>query len=100
MTAARPGFISLVTLAEVVWTLTTRYDLSAAEIARVLEGLLAAPNLVVQNEGEVAAAMRSLQTGGTFPDALIRALGLWAGCSSTLTFDRKAARLPGFEFIA
>jgi len=44
--------------------------------------------------------MRALQTGEPFPDALIGALGLWAGCSSTLTFDRKASRLPGFKLVS
>ena len=34
-----------------------------------------------------------------FADALIAALGSWAGCSSTFTFDRKASRLLGFELI-
>ena len=33
---------------------------------------------------------------GAFADALIGALGAKAGCSRTVTFDRKAARLPGF----
>jgi predicted nucleic-acid-binding protein len=33
----------------------------------------------------------------SFDDALIGALGRWAGCSSTLTFDRKAARLKDSE---
>ncbi len=34
---------------------------------------------------------------GTFEDALIGSLGIWRGCSATLTFDEKAAqRLHGF----
>jgi predicted nucleic-acid-binding protein len=33
----------------------------------------------------------------SFDDALIGALGRWAGCSHTLTFDRKAARLRDFR---
>ena len=100
LTPDHPGFISLVTLAEVVWTLTTKYALSKSEIARILEGLLSAPNLIVQNEQEVASAMSALYEGESFADALIGALGAWAGCDSTLTFDRKASRLPGFKLIA
>jgi predicted nucleic-acid-binding protein len=35
---------------------------------------------------------------GTFEDALICSLGLWRGCSATLTFDEDAAkRLHGFQ---
>lgn len=33
---------------------------------------------------------------GSFADALIAALGARAGCARTLTFDRKALRIPGF----
>jgi len=62
--------------------------------------LLAEP-LVIQNEREVRTALVLFKEGlGSFPDALIGALGLWAGCSSTLTFDRKASRLPGFQLIS
>ena len=42
--------------------------------------------------------MIALKEGrGSFPDALIGALGARAGCATTLTFDRKALRLPHFE---
>ena len=34
---------------------------------------------------------------GSFADAFIAALGARSGCSRTLTFSLKAARLPGFE---
>jgi predicted nucleic-acid-binding protein len=41
--------------------------------------------------------MVALKEGrGSFADALIGALGASAGCSHSLTFDRKALRLPGF----
>jgi predicted nucleic-acid-binding protein len=100
LTPHRPGFISLVTIAEVVWTLASNYDLSKREIAQILEGFLGAPNIVVQNEQEVDAAMIALDEGSDFADALIAALGTWAGCSRTLTFDRKATRIEGFELLS
>lgn len=100
LTSQRQGFISLVTLAELVWTLITSYGLSKPEVANILELLLAAPNLVLQNEQEVAVAMSALYEGQAFADTLIAALGTWAGCTSTLTFDRKASRMRGFELIA
>jgi predicted nucleic-acid-binding protein len=34
---------------------------------------------------------------GLDTDALSAALGASAGCTRTLTFDRKALRIPGFE---
>ncbi len=43
------------------------------------------------------AAMIALKEGwGSFADALIAALGVKAGCSATITFDRRALRIPGF----
>jgi predicted nucleic-acid-binding protein len=98
LTEDQPGFISLVTMAEMVWVLERAYDMSKLEIANVVERILQADTLSVQNEQEVFTAMIALKTGaGSFSDALIAALGTWAGCASTLTFDRKATRLKGFQ---
>lgn len=95
-----PGFISLVAMAETVWVLSKLYALTRQDIADALERILQADTLVVQNEQEVFAAMIALRTGhGSFADALIGALGSWAGCSSTFTFDTKAARLTGFDLM-
>jgi predicted nucleic-acid-binding protein len=60
--------------------------------------MLQANTLSIQNEQEVFTAMVALKTGkGSFAEALIGALGAWAGCTSTLTFDQKAARLKEFQ---
>jgi predicted nucleic-acid-binding protein len=59
--------------------------------------VLQTENLVVEDEQAVFTAMIALKEGlGTFADALIGALGAEADCRYTLTFDRKALRLPGF----
>ena len=94
----KPGFISLVTIAEAVWVLDRLYDQSPQEIAQLIERMLQSDTLFFQNEQEVFTAMVALKAGrGSFADALIGALGTWAGCSLTLTFDKRAARLAGFE---
>jgi predicted nucleic-acid-binding protein len=36
---------------------------------------------------------------GDFADALIGQLNVAAGCVRTVTFDRRARRLPGFEML-
>ena len=94
-----PGFVSLVTILEVVWVLRSLYKRSRHEIANDVEMILAADTLEVQNEQEVYHAVVALRSGtGTFEDALIGALGMWKGCSSTLTFDERAGRrLHGFS---
>jgi predicted nucleic-acid-binding protein len=100
LTEQEPGFVSLVTMVETVWVLDTVYGLAAREIAQAVERMLQADTLVIQNEQEVFTAVVALKSGrGSFADALVGALGAWAGCGSTLTFDRNAARLEGFEVV-
>lgn len=95
-----PGFISLVTMVETVWVLDRVYGLSTQEVAAAVERILQADTLVIQNEQEVFTAMIALKTGvGSFSDALIGAIGAWAGCSATLSFDKKAKRLKQFKVI-
>jgi predicted nucleic-acid-binding protein len=92
-----PGFISVVAMAETVWVLERAYGLAALDIAQAVERILQADTLVVESEQEVFAATTALKDGrGSFADALIGALGAKVGCSQTLTFGRKALRLPGF----
>jgi predicted nucleic-acid-binding protein len=78
-----------------------KLDLGKAESGLLrIEHLLAADSLEVQNEQQVFEAAFAVKRGtGEFEVALIGALDTWAGCSRTLTFDRKAARLPHFQVI-
>jgi predicted nucleic-acid-binding protein len=95
-----PGYLSLVCVLELVWVLRSFLRQSSVEIAAHLEHLLAADSLVIQNEQQVFEAAFALKRGtGEFEDALIGALNAWAGCEKTLTFDRRAGRLAGFEVI-
>lgn len=95
-----PGFINLVTMLEVVWVLRSLLKQTPSQIASHLENLLAADSLQIQNEQQVFEAAFALKRGtGEFEDALIGALNAWSGCSHTLTFDRRAMRLPYFQAI-
>jgi predicted nucleic-acid-binding protein len=100
LTESRPGFISLVVIAETAWVLRSIYGFTDAVIADAIERLLQASELVIQDEQQVFSALTALKQGrGSFTDALIGALGSQAGCDHTLTFDRKATRLPEFELL-
>jgi predicted nucleic-acid-binding protein len=100
LSAQNPGFISLVTVLEIVWVLNSLLKRDPFQIASHIEHLLAADSLEVHNEQQVFEAAFAVKRGtGEFEDALIGALDTWAGCSRTLTFDRKAARLPHFQVI-
>jgi predicted nucleic-acid-binding protein len=87
-------------MVETVWVLDRVYGLSSHEVAEAVERILQADTLLVENEQEAFTAMTALKTGiGSFWDALIGALGAWAGCTATRTFDKKAKRLRQFEFL-
>jgi predicted nucleic-acid-binding protein len=98
LTREKPGFVSIVAMVEIVWVLERAYRLTPHEIVGAVERMLQTDVLVVENEQEVFTAMIALKDGrGSFADAVIAALGARMGCSCTLTFDRKALRLAGFE---
>ena len=95
-----PGFVSIVAMVQTVWVLERAYGLSAREIAGAIERMLQASVLIVDSEQVVFEAMTALKDDrGSFADTLIGALGEAAGCAKTVTFDRKAARLAGFELL-
>jgi predicted nucleic-acid-binding protein len=94
------GYLSLPTVLEIVWVLGGKINKTKAEINQYLELLLRAESLLIQNEQQVFEAAFALSNGaGEFEDVLIAALNTWAGCSYTLTFDRKASRLANFRAI-
>ncbi len=96
-----PGFISLVTVLEMVWVLCSLLKQTPSEIATHLEHLLAADSFEVQNGQQVFEAAFALKRGtGEFEDALIGALNASAGCPHTLTFDKRALRMPFFQLIS
>lgn len=100
LTEKNPGFVSVIVMVETVWVLDRAYFLTAQEIATAIERLLQVEVLTIENEQEVFTAMVALKQGrGSFSDALIAELGARVGCTRTLTFDRKATRLPGFELV-
>jgi len=100
LTPKNPGFVSIVAMVETVWVLDRAYSLTAQEISTVVERLLQVEVLAIENEQQVFTAMVALRQGrGSFSDALIAELGVRAGCACTLTFNRKALRLPSFETV-
>ncbi len=100
LTPENPGFVSIVAMIETVWVLERAFGRSEREIAIAVESMLQADVLSIENEDEVFAAMTAVTDGeGTFAGALIGALGKRAGCSHTVTFDRRASRLASFKSI-
>jgi predicted nucleic-acid-binding protein len=100
LSVAEPGFISVVALVETVWVLQRSYKMRGPALAACVARLLQADVLVVQHQPAVHAAMVAYRDrNADFGDALIALLGMQAGCTHTLTFDRDALRLPGYAAI-
>lgn len=90
-TQETPGFVASVALVETVWVLSKVYQTSRTEIATVVEGLLRARDLVVEDAETHYLALGVFQTRQIdYADALIAESGRRAGCVETVTFDRRA----------
>lgn len=92
LTESKPGFLSLVTIVELYWVLRRAYKVSTARCSEMIEGLLDARELRVDQGSIVRAALVASVDGPDFADAVIAELGRVAGCEYTVTFDRTAAR--------
>ena len=88
--------VSLPVLLETEWVLRSRYELSAALILGLFRAALETQELAFEDEAAVEEALFNWQDGHSgFADCLIMAHNRQLGCSSTATFDSRAARLPG-----
>lgn len=100
LSADSPGFISMVSVVELVWVLTSCYGLSRGELSEVLETLLRTKELKVAQTDTVWKATRQFKEGkADFADCLIERSANEAGCSYTSTFDRDAVKHCGMKLI-
>lgn len=100
LTADAPGYISVISVVELVWVLTGCYNSTKNEICEVLETLLRTKEIVVAHADTVWKALRVFRDGkADFADCLIERSANEAGCSHTATFDRDAAKHCGMQMI-
>jgi predicted nucleic-acid-binding protein len=101
LSAEIPGFVSTITLCEIAWVLAESYGADRKRIREVVEGLLATKQFVIERPEMVWKALRAWEgVPADFSDALIGQAAIAHGGEKTVTFDRAAARLPGFELLA
>ncbi len=100
VTPAKPGFVSLVVVAEVAWVLESCYDADRATLATTVEALLSAPQLRIQDAESVWTALHEFRNSSAgFSDTLIARLAATAGCTESVTFDKHASRHAGFRIL-
>jgi predicted nucleic-acid-binding protein len=90
---ARPGFVTAVVLAELVWVLEECYDVAKPAIVEILERILRAKQLVVEDAETAWKAVRLFATSrADFADCLIDRTCAARGCGYAATFDKTAAK--------
>jgi predicted nucleic-acid-binding protein len=100
LSADHSGFISTVTLIELIWVLESAYGCERAAAATILERILRAKPFSVEHADVAWQAMRRYATSrADFADCMIERAGHASGCDHTLTFDRVAARDTGMRLL-
>ena len=94
------GYISVVVLVELVWVLAVAYDYEREVIASVLGQLLRTTEFTVEDCDLAWHALREFDNGPAgFADCLLAHRNRSSGCSTTFTFDRKAAKGRHFTLV-
>ena len=93
LTVDDPGFVPLVVVIELVWVLSSSFELARAQITAALEILLQTKEIQVERAEVVWRALRVYQgSSADFADCMVERSAAAAGCLRTMTFDRGAAK--------
>jgi len=100
--ANEPILILLCALLETEWVLRSRYKLDKAAIAGAFAQLLETGGVEFEHEPTVEEALYvwAHHPSADFADCLLTARALHLGRSRFLTFDARAAKLPGARLLA
>jgi predicted nucleic-acid-binding protein len=95
-----PGFVTAITLCEIAWVIADCYGADRHRIREVIEGLLTSRQIVIEHAELAWKALRAWDASSAdFSDALVGQIVAARGGEKTVTFDRAAAKLPGFELL-
>ena len=99
--AEDPAYVSLIVLAEFAWVLKRRYKYSFEQIGQGIRWILDSDDFMVEDRSRVEWALANYTRQRIdFSDLLIARSSESAGASSTVTFDRDAAKhVPGMELL-
>jgi predicted nucleic-acid-binding protein len=95
-----PGWISLLVLAELTWTLRRVFKLNRTAIAEVIAKLLNSQDMVLEQEEIVRQGLHLYSTTkADFADCVIALSARSMGCTTVVTLDEVAARDLGMKLI-
>lgn len=92
--------VGLIVVVELVWTLQRAYGFDKMQIEIALQRLTEHPNLLLPHLDFVREAIhRSREAGADIADCLIGLVNRQAACSTTMTFDVRAAKSDLFTLL-
>ena len=101
LTPENPGWVSIPALMELIWVASNGPGYDRVKVCALIEALFAIDNVVMENGDAVGHALNLYRRGNAgFADCLISSLGRAAGCSETLTFDKKAAKTAQMTLVS
>ena len=93
-------FVSCTVMLELEWVLRSRYQFDKETVLDAFNALLETQELEFQSEPAIEWALHLFRQGSAeFADCMHAGLCATTGRSPLLTFDKKAAKLPGVELI-
>jgi predicted nucleic-acid-binding protein len=97
-----PVFVSVLVIAELVWVLRRLYEVPKDNVIEMIGVLTSSPAILIERSDLVIAAVAAAaHPKADVADAIIAAIAADAGCTSTVTFDKSAAKhIPGMELLA
>jgi len=95
-----PLYVNTIVLCETLWVLRSAYGRPEATLRAVVNKLLYARGVILEDEAVLHQVLRTSEhTGTSVVDALIGKRNQAAGCEGTVTFDAKAAASDAFRLL-
>ena len=99
--ADRACYIGQTVLVELIWVLRRAYRFPRSVILDTLEKIMLARHFEIEGKDAVWRALALLKTSNAdFSDCLISVKHQTAGCTETVTFDRRAAALEHMRLLS
>ena len=95
-----PKLVNPIVLVELSWVLNSVYKLPRDAVAKTLKDIGTCGYLIYKRPKPVSAAIDCFVDGYDLADALILHVNAEDGAEVTFTFDKQAARLPGYELLS